>query len=295
MSMTKESRLVFLFCGILCLTSCRTLPENQFFEAAAHEPSPEAPDVVAATGVVSGVREADVGARIPGRVLRFEYDEGDRMEAGAAVVLLEDRDLRAHLEKAKAAAWDACGSFERLRILSQEGAASRSELEHAQAVCTRTKADAKRAAVILEHATIRAPFGGTLIRRFKELGETVSGDTVSDPVFRLADLSALKVTAEVPEADIARVKIGQSAQVRADAYLGPSFPATVSKIALAAGRKRLRSDDPRERLDEKVVEVELKLPRNEVLRSGMTVDVVIETEGSAHSRPGDLSPSSSRS
>jgi len=293
--MKKERRLAFLLSGVLCLTSCRALPENRLPEAAAREPSPEAPDVVAATGIVSGVREADVGARIPGRVLRFEYDEGDRMEAGAAVVLLEDRDLRAHLEKAKAAAWDACASFERLRVLSEEDVASRSELEHAQALCARMKADAKRAAVILEHATIRAPFGGTLIRKFKEVGETVSADTVSDPVFHLADLSALKVTAEVPEADIERVRIGQSAQIRADAYLGPSFPATVSKIALAAGRKKLRSDDPRERLDEKIVEVELELPRNEALRSGMTVDVVIETEGSPPSHPAASSPASSRS
>jgi len=69
----------------------------------------------------------------------------------------------------------------------------------------------------------------------------------------------------------------------------------VSKIALAAGRKKLRSDDPRERLDEKIVEVELELPRNEALRSGMTVDVVIETEGSPPSHPAASSPASSRS
>ena len=45
---------------------------------------------------------------------------------------------------------------------------------------------------------------------------------------------------------------------------------------MAIGRKNLRSDDPRERLDEKVLEVELSLAADARLKSGMTVDVVFQ-------------------
>jgi hypothetical protein len=57
----------------------------------------------------------------------------------------------------------------------------------------------------------------------------------------------------------------------------------VSRVGLAVGRKRLRSDDPRERLDEKVVEVELTLNGDARLRSGMSVDVVFATPSAPES------------
>jgi RND family efflux transporter MFP subunit len=194
------------------------------------------------------------------------------------VVQLEDRDLEARVREAAARAHAARLALDRTRKLSTERVVSVSELdsassEHAAAAAT---LDAERAT--LEYATIRAPFHGTLVRKFKEVGEAVSISVGPDPLFRLADLSRLKVRAEVPENDIAAVRSGQRAEVTTDAYAGERFPATVARVGLAAGRKRLRSDDPRERLDEKVIEVELHLPGDARLRSGMTVDVVIEVD-----------------
>ena len=116
------------------------------------------------------------------------------------------------------------------------------------------------------------------MRKFKEVGEAVSTTIGPDPLFRLADLSRLKVTAEIPENDIAPVHAGQRAEVTTDAYPGERFSATVARVGLAAGRKRLRSDDPRERLDEKVIEVELHLAGDVRLRSGMTVDVSVDVD-----------------
>jgi multidrug resistance efflux pump len=127
---------------------------------------------------------------------------------------------------------------------------------------------------MLEYATVKAPFAGTLVRKFKEVGESVATNGPADPVFRIADLSRLKVTAEVPENDIAAIRIEQEGVVTADAYPSELFSARVLRIGLAVGRKRLRSDDPRERLDEKVIEVELGLSGHAKLKSGMTVDVV---------------------
>jgi len=231
---------------------------------------------VVATGRVAGWREADVISKLPGRILRFEYNEGDDVEMGAPVVRLEDRDLQARVREAAAGATEAALALRRMRLLRAEAVVSASELDAAEAAYRSRAAALDEARAILQYATITAPFRGTVLRKFKEVGEGVTGNGVSEPLFRIADLSRLKVTAEVPELDIAALRVGERAEVRTDAYPEDRFGATVSRVGLAIGRKTLRSDDPRERLDEKVLEVELSLAADARLKSGMTVDVVLE-------------------
>ena len=231
---------------------------------------------VTATGRVEGWREADVAAKLPGRVLRFEYKEGDEVAAGAPVVQLEDLDLQARVRAAAASATQAKLEFIRMRALRAQAIVSASEFDRAESAARATTAALDEARSMLEYATIRAPFHGTVLRKFKEVGEGVATSGPPDPVFHIADLSQLKVTAEVPEIDIAAVWTGQTAEVSADAYNGARFAATVSRVGAAVGRKRVRSDNPREQLDEKVIEVELALPSDARLKSGMTVDVVFQ-------------------
>lgn len=243
---------------------------------AAVRPSP--PRRVSATGRIEGLTEADVASKMSGRIAAYVHGEGDEVDAGAAVVRLEDRDLEARMREAAARERVARLALERIQKLRDEQVVAASELdrvtsEHAAAAAT---LDEMRA--MLAYATVRAPFRGTVVRKFKEVGEAVSTTIGPDPLFRLADLSRLKVTAEIPENDIAPVRAGQPAEVTTDAYPGERFPATVARVGLAAGRKRLRSDDPRERLDEKVIEVELHLAGDARLRSGMTVDVSVDVD-----------------
>ncbi len=240
---------------------------------------------VTATGRVEGWREADVTSKLPGRILAIAYGEGDEIEANAAVAQLEDGDLRARVRKAEARAADAGLTLRRMRALRADTIISASELDRAEATQRSLAAVADEARVMLGYATIKAPFRGTLMRKFKEVGESVGTGGMPDPIFRIADLSRLKVIAEVPETDIGSVETGQPADAATDAYPGERFPATVVRVGLAVGRKRLRSDNPRERLSEKVVEVELELGADGRLKSGMTVDVAFGQRGDPGSVP----------
>jgi RND family efflux transporter MFP subunit len=235
---------------------------------------------VAATGRVEGWREADVTSKLPGQIVRFVFDEGDRVEADAAVVQLEDRDLRARVRAAAVRAKETKRRLERVRALREQGVAPASEFDRAESEYLASAAALDEARVMLAYATIEAPFRGTLLRRFKEIGEGVTTSGAPDPLFRIADLSRLKVTAEVPENDIAAIRVGRPAEVTSDAYPGERFAATVLRVGLAVGRKQMRSDDPRERLFDRVIEVELELPGDPRLRSGMTVDIVFPLEAS---------------
>jgi len=233
---------------------------------------------VIATGRVEGWREADVISKLPGRILRIEYEEGDTIEPEAPVVQLEDHDLEAKMHQAAAHAANAEHALARMRKLRTDAIVSASDLDRAEAEARSADAALDLARVTLDYATIKAPFRGTMVRKFKEVGEGVLVSGMPEPLFRIADLSRLKVRAEVPETDVAGVHAGQTAEVTLEAYPGERFAATVTRVGLAVGRKQLRSDDPRERRDEKVIEVELALPGDVRLKSGMSVDVAFHDD-----------------
>ena len=260
--------------SVLLLVACAPAPDTGVIEAPVTAASPR----VRANGRVEGWREADVISKIPGRVSRLFHREGDQVDDGAPIVELESLDLQARVREADARATQTKLVLDRMRMLRAQQMLAPNELDRAEADHAAAVATLDQARATLAYGTIRAPFGGTVLRRFKELGEGVLVNGPPDPLFRIADLSRLKVIAEVPEPDIGAIREDEQAEVIADAYPTIRFPARVAQIGLAVGRKRLRSDDPRERLDEKVVEVELHLAADPRLRSGMTVDVAIPSK-----------------
>jgi RND family efflux transporter MFP subunit len=270
---TPRTLLRVLCSGSLLAAGCHSATVGS---SAAADNSAAPVHHVTATGRVEGWREADVASKLPGRVLRFEHQEGDNVAAGAPVVQLENLDLQARVRAAAARARRARLDLARMQTLETQAIVSASELDRATSTYQAAAAALDEAQLMLEYTTIRAPFRGTVLRKFKEVGEGVATSGSPDPVFHIADLSELKITAEVPEIDIAAVWTGQPAELSADAYEGARFAATVSRIGAAVGRKRFRSDNPREQLDEKVIEVELALPGDARLKSGMTVDVVFD-------------------
>ncbi len=273
MAFSAASRIVPALLLSLAL-GCEAGPPSPAASGTAEQgATASAPRRVVATGRVEGWREADVGSKMRGSIRSFEAELAERVERGVAVVRLDDRELRGRLRGAEARAGEARRELERRRALDARGILSAAELERAEWTWRTRSAELEEARALLAHATLRAPFTGTLIWRYKEVGESVHVGGGPDPVFRIADLSRLKVTAEVPETDIGTVRPGQFAIVTTSAHPAARFPGRVHRVGLAVGRKRLRSDDPRQRLFEKVVEVELELVAEPRLRSGMTVDV----------------------
>ena len=82
--------------------------------------------------------------------------------------------------------------------------------------------------------------------------------------------------AEVDEADISLVRLGQHALIQADAYGDRRFMGQVARIGNLMGRKRVLSEDPGERQDTRVLEVLINLEANTQLPAGLRVDVFIE-------------------
>ena len=127
---------------------------------------------------------------------------------------------------------------------------------------------------------IRAPFDGVITQRFAEPGAFVTPTTTASATAgatssSIVELSqGLEVAAKVPESDIGRIRVGQTASVRVDAFPDQRFSAQVREIAPRA----IKTDN----VTSFVVELDLTDPAPD-LRIGMTVDVDFQTGRTATS------------
>jgi HlyD family secretion protein len=127
----------------------------------------------------------------------------------------------------------------------------------------------------LAKTTIRSPIAGIVLRTHIRAGETVAPGPEL-PLVTVADMSSLRVRAEVDEADIGRVFPRQRSWVTATAYGDRRFFGTVVSVAPILGRKTLTRDDPTERIDTKVLEVLVELEADQQLPIGLRVDTYFE-------------------
>jgi multidrug resistance efflux pump len=146
----------------------------------------------------------------------------------------------------------------------------------AQARVAAAEARRDQAKATLERLTIRAPISGEILALKLRVGEyyTPGG---ADPLLVMGDTSKLRVRMDVDERDIAKVKLGAKAFVTLPAYLGRHVPGKVVDIGKRMGRKNVRTDDPTERIDTKILEVVIELEDKEGLVPGLRVVGYVES------------------
>lgn len=149
----------------------------------------------------------------------------------------------------------------------------------AQASLQLAQAKLDNARALLEKTYIRSPIDATVLRKHHREGESVSNSTSApDPIFTIGDKSALRVRVDVDEADVSKLSLGQRAYVTADAYGDKRFPGHVVRIGEELGRKNVRTDEPTERVDTKILETLVELDQGVELPVGLRVNAYIVKE-----------------
>ena len=145
------------------------------------------------------------------------------------------------------------------------------ERDRAAADLALARAQLAESEALLEKTTIRAPFDGTVLKRLRKAGESVSdkGDT---PIVRFGDNSRLRVRVDVDETDVARVAVGERAYFTAQAFGQQRFWGTVTRLGQSLGKKNIDTGDPAEKTDTKVLETLVDLDGHPPLPSGLRVD-----------------------
>jgi len=157
-----------------------------------------------------------------------------------------------------------------------DAAAREEDQAKAESAVTEARAELEEARAILEKSYIRAPMSGVILRKLRHTGESVSTQFDS-PVITMADDSTLRVRLDVDETDVSKLQVGQRAYVTAEAYGSQKFYGHIIRVGHILGRKNVRTDEPSEHVDTKILETVVELDKGQHLPLGLRVDSFVET------------------
>jgi RND family efflux transporter MFP subunit len=220
----------------------------------AGAPGTVTPSLTGSGYIVTGTDYLSLGVRVPGRIVAYLVDEGDRVKKGQELVRLDERPYRAQLQRAEAQQAVARANvelrrkeLERLRALHEREVAAQSELDIkenqlrvAEAEVASRGADIAQIRLDLEDTVLRSPVEGVVLEKFKEVGEIAvpGGFSGSGDLIRLANLAEMRAQLDVNESDLAKVSLGQDAEVSPDADSSRRYAARVVKLAPQINRQK---------------------------------------------------------
>lgn len=205
-------------------------------------------------------------------VLQHAITEQDRqhnlLEAGASP--RADADSADRTARVARARVDA--ARERVDLINADAREEDRSRGEAEVSLARARVDEARAQY--DKTFIRSPIDGVILRRLRKAGESVSTQFDS-PVVTLANDAVRRVRVDVDETDVASVAVGRPAYVTADAFGDRHFPGHVVRVGQSLGRKNVRTDEPTERVDTKVLETLVELEDGHELPLGLRVQAFI--------------------
>ena len=214
-------------------------------------------EAIYATGSVEPTVMLPIAPRVSGTLAALAADEGSQVRKGQVLARLEDNDLSSTVDEFTARARYAKEQFERTEDLVQRGFVSPTELDRTRSELDAANASLRRAQTQRDFTALRAPADGVIIRRDGEVGQYLAA---GQALFYLSCCAPLRVSVEVDEEDIARVRVGQKVILRTDALPGRTLDGEVLQIT--------PKGDPVARS----YRVRIRLSNPQALKVGMTVD-----------------------
>lgn len=248
MKMTNMNKLNYFFLTLslsALLASCSGRSETHTYETVTVTKR-DLSLSIQATGIVKPQigAEVKVGSRASGVVKTLYVKNGDYVNKGDILAVLDDAELSAqyrlqsaNLDNANTLLKYATLDMSRTRALAEKDFASSQEYDNrvkehdlAEARVASQQAATDLAAAQLGFTKIYAPISGVIGSVSTQEGETVAAEFVSPTFVTIIDLSRIEVRAYVDETDIGKVKAGQEASFTVDAYPGATFHGVVTAI-----------------------------------------------------------------
>ena len=243
--------------GVTTTPIVTTFPSQQFV-------------VLNATGYVVAQRKAAISSKATGRLEWLGVAEGSRVKAGDIIARIDARDVtaqaesaeanvvaaRAALVQAQAEETDAVAQLKRNQDLLAKGFVSAASVDTAKARADRgvaavanaranisaAEATARNARVAVDYTVIRAPFDGVILSKTANVGDLVTPfSNAADSkgaVVSMADMSTLEVEADVSESSLAKIKVGQPAEIVLDALPDSRFRGRISRMVPTIDRAK---------------------------------------------------------
>lgn len=202
---------------------------------------------VTATGEIQPVYKVDVGTQVSGKVEKLYVDFNSEVKKGDLLAELDRSTLSEQVQQAEAQLSNAQSNltlaqrtYDRTKALFDNKAATQETLDAAEDELIRAKnqlvtakSNCQKAKVDLGYAMIYSPISGVVLNKAVEEGQTVASSFSTPTLFTIANnLTEMQVEANVDEADIGQVKVGQPVTFTVDAFPEDVFTGTVKQVRL---------------------------------------------------------------
>lgn len=204
---------------------------------------------VTATGTIEPVTKVEVGTQVSGIIDKIYVDYNSVVHKGQIIAELDKTNLMSELNSAKSNLAGAKSdldyqraNYKRIKALYDKELVSGNEydtallsLRQAESTYAQRKEAVSKAQTNLGYAIITSPIDGIIISKAVEEGQTVAASYSTPTLFTIAqDLTDMRVIADVDEADIGEVEVGQRVSFTVDAYPGETFEGKVTQVRLEA-------------------------------------------------------------
>ncbi len=203
--------------------------------------------MVTATGTIEPITKVDVGTQVSGIISKIYVDYNSEVKKGQVLAELDKVTLQSdlaskemELKAAKVEYEYQKKNFNRINDLYKKELVSQTDYEtalytyeKAESSYNKMVSDLVKVRTNLNYATITSPIDGVVLSRAVEQGQTVAASFSTPTLFTIAnDLTKMQVVANVDEADIGEVNVGERVTFTVDAYPSDIFQGTVSQVRL---------------------------------------------------------------
>jgi HlyD family secretion protein len=201
--------------------------------------------VVTATGTLNPVLNVQVGSQISGIIQKLFVDFNSLVKSNQIIAQLDPATYQANVNSAEGDLANAKASLELAQVnarrageLVKNNLIAQSEQDQAVATLHQAEAQVKVRSAALERAkvdfgrcTIYAPVDGIVIDRKVDVGQTVAASLSAPVLFQIAnDLTKMQIDANVAEADVGGVVVGQAVEFNVDAFPSRTFHGKVAQV-----------------------------------------------------------------
>src|ERR1051326_2282024 len=200
---------------------------------------------VTATGTLNPVVNVQVGSQVSGNISKLFADFNSQVKAGQVVAQIDPALFQATVTQAEGDLANAQAALELAKVnatrtqeLFARKTSSQADLDQAMANLHQAEANAKikqgalhKAKTDLDHCTITSPIDGIVISRNVDVGQTVAASLQAPVIFQIAnDLTKMQIDANVAEADVGVLEVGQNVDFTVDAFPTRTFHGKVVQV-----------------------------------------------------------------
>ncbi|MCB1583288.1 MAG: efflux RND transporter periplasmic adaptor subunit [Marinicella sp.] len=180
------------------------------------------------TAILEADKAATITTKTSGIILDLLVEEGDFVNQGDVLLVLESDEQELSLKSAKANYEKSLNNFQRAQQLISKGLTNKEQLDNLKFETESLRSSLEQARMNLSFTQVKAPFAGMVVKRLVKIGNLIQNAT---PVYEIVDFNSLQAKIDVPEHQWSIMKAGLPVDFEFDALNNEHIQGEVIRVS----------------------------------------------------------------